>query len=71
MPAAGGVLGLSSVLLLTTLFRLALNIASTRAILLRQYRSRSGGRSDPCIWRICRWGNYAVGIVVFFDFGHY
>ncbi|MGE0472590.1 MAG: flagellar biosynthesis protein FlhA [Nitrospirales bacterium] len=55
-----------SVLLLTTLFRLALNIASTRAILLN---GNSGPDAAGDVIRIFGefvvGGNYAVGIVVF------
>jgi flagellar biosynthesis protein FlhA len=55
-----------SVLLLTTLFRLALNIASTRAILLH---GNSGPAAAGEVIRVFGefvvGGNYAVGIVVF------
>ncbi|MEI6810066.1 MAG: flagellar biosynthesis protein FlhA, partial [bacterium] len=50
-----------SVLLLVTLFRLALNVATTRQILL----NASGGHVIEAFGNFVVGGNYAVGIVVF------
>ena len=55
-----------SVLLLTTLFRLALNIASTRAILLNGNTGPdAAGEVIRIFGEFVVGGNYAVGIVVF------
>ncbi|MCA9468777.1 MAG: flagellar biosynthesis protein FlhA, partial [Nitrospira sp.] len=55
-----------SVLLLTTLFRLALNIASTRAILLHGNTGpAAAGEVIRVFGEFVVGGNYAVGIVVF------
>lgn len=55
-----------SVLLLTTLFRLALNIASTRAILLNGNTGPdAAGEVIRVFGEFVVGGNYAVGIVVF------
>ena len=55
-----------SVVLLTTLFRLALNIASTRAILLNGNQGPgAAGEVIRVFGEFVVGGNYAVGIVVF------
>jgi flagellar biosynthesis protein FlhA len=55
-----------SVVLLTTLFRLALNIASTRAILMHGNESpAAAGEVIRVFGEFVVGGNYAVGIVVF------
>ncbi|HBP87273.1 MAG TPA: flagellar biosynthesis protein FlhA [Nitrospirales bacterium] len=55
-----------SVVLLTTLFRLALNIASTRAILMHGNEGpASAGEVIRVFGEFVVGGNYAVGIVVF------
>jgi len=51
-----------SLLLLATLFRLSLNIASTRLILLRTY----AGKVIQAFGYFVVGGNYVVGIIVFF-----
>jgi flagellar biosynthesis protein FlhA len=50
-----------SLLLLATLFRLAVNVASTRTILLQGY----GGRVIEAFGNFVVGGNYAVGIIAF------
>jgi flagellar biosynthesis protein FlhA len=55
-----------SVVLLTTLFRLALNIASTRAILMHGNQGpAAAGEVIRVFGEFVVGGNYAVGIVVF------
>ncbi len=55
-----------SVVLLTTLFRLALNIASTRAILMHGNEGpAAAGQVIAVFGEFVVGGNYAVGIVVF------
>ncbi|MED5369496.1 MAG: flagellar biosynthesis protein FlhA [Myxococcota bacterium] len=55
-----------SLLLVTTLFRLSLNVASTRLILLSSGEgTASAGRIIEAFGRVVVGGNYAVGIVVF------
>lgn len=56
-----------TVLLVTTLFRLSLNVASTRLILLRGDEGvRAAGEVIMAFGSFVVGGNYAVGIVVFF-----
>jgi flagellar biosynthesis protein FlhA len=55
-----------TVLLLATLLRLALNVASTRVVLLRGHEGTSAaGRVIEAFGEFVVGGNYAVGIVVF------
>ncbi len=55
-----------SVLLFTTLFRLALNVASTRLILLRgEEGSAAAGRVIEAFGQFVVAGNYVVGFIVF------
>ncbi len=55
-----------SVLLLTTILRLALNVASTRVILLHgQEGSAAAGKVIEAFGQVVMGGNYAVGIIVF------
>lgn len=55
-----------SVLLITTLLRLALNVASTRVILLRGHEGpEAAGRVIEAFGSFVIGGNYAVGLVVF------
>ncbi len=56
-----------TVLLVTTLFRLALNVATTRSILLRgpEMGTAAGGEIIRAFGEFVVGGNYAVGIVVF------
>jgi flagellar biosynthesis protein FlhA len=55
-----------SILLFTTLFRLALNVASTRLILLRGEEGASAaGRVIEAFGQFVVAGNYAVGFIVF------
>ena len=54
-----------TVLLLTTLLRLSLNVASTRIVMLEAHRSRRCGKGDRSLRPLFWWGNFAVGIVVF------
>lgn len=55
-----------SVLLFATLFRLALNVASTRLILLRgEEGSSAAGRVIEAFGQFVVAGNYAVGFIVF------
>ncbi|MEZ4460051.1 MAG: type III secretion system export apparatus subunit SctV [bacterium] len=55
------VFGLSTILLLTTLFRLALNVSSTRLILLQA----DAGEAHRSLGNFSRSGNYVVGGVIF------
>ncbi len=56
-----------SVLLLTTLFRLALNVASTRLILLHGSEGTdAAGQVIRAFGNFVVGGNYAVGLIVFF-----
>jgi len=55
-----------SVLLITTLFRLGLNIASTRVILLEgQNGTQAAGKVIDAFGDFVIGGNYAVGIIIF------
>lgn len=55
-----------TVLLITTLFRLALNVASTRAVLLHGHEgSDAAGKVIEAFGEVVIGGNYAVGLVVF------
>ncbi len=55
-----------SVLLVTTLFRLALNVASTRLILLRGHEGPdSAGNVIMAFGQFVVGGNYAVGFIIF------
>ena len=54
-----------SLLLLTTLYRLSLNVASTRRILLSGEGTMSAGRVIEAFGQFVVGGNYVVGIVVF------
>jgi flagellar biosynthesis protein FlhA len=55
-----------TVLLLSTLLRLALNVASTRVVLLRGHEgTAAAGRVIEAFGEFVVGGNYAVGIVVF------
>ncbi len=54
-----------SLLLLTTLYRLSLNIASTRRILLSGNGTSSAGRVIEAFGEFVVGGNYVVGVVVF------
>ncbi|WP_178861150.1 flagellar biosynthesis protein FlhA [Thiomicrorhabdus cannonii] len=55
-----------TIILLTTLFRLALNIASTRVILLEGHQGgASAGHVIEAFGEFVIGGNYAVGLVVF------
>ena len=54
-----------SLLLLTTLYRLALNVASTRRILLSSEGTQSAGRVIEAFGQFVVGGNYIVGVVVF------
>ena len=69
---------LPSVLLVMTLFRLSLNIASTRNILLRggDQRTSTAGQIIKSFGEFVVEGNYIVGIIVFIilviiNFGYY
>jgi flagellar biosynthesis protein FlhA len=56
-----------TVLLLSTLMRLALNVASTRVVLLHGHTgSDAAGKVIQAFGEVVIGGNYAVGIVVFF-----
>ncbi len=58
-----------TILLLTTLFRLSLNIASTRLILLNgDQGTHAAGRVIEGFGKIVVGGNYAVGVVIFLLF---
>ncbi|HEV8501471.1 MAG TPA: FHIPEP family type III secretion protein, partial [Casimicrobiaceae bacterium] len=55
-----------TVLLLTTLFRLSLNVASTRVVLLRGHTGPdAAGKVIEAFAQFLVGGNFAVGIVVF------
>ena len=55
-----------SVLLVATLLRLALNIASTRVVLLQGHNgTQAAGQSIEAFGEVVVEGNYAVGLVVF------
>ena len=55
-----------TVLLVTTLLRLSLNVASTRVVLLHGHTgSDAAGRVIEAFGKFVVGGNYAVGIVVF------
>jgi flagellar biosynthesis protein FlhA len=54
-----------SLLLLTTLYRLSLNVASTRRILLSTEGTESAGRVIEAFGQFVVGGNYVVGVVVF------
>jgi flagellar biosynthesis protein FlhA len=56
-----------SILLLTTLFRLALNVATTRTILLRGSEgATAAGKVIEAFGGFVVGGNYVVGVIVFF-----
>src|SRR5262249_10925915 len=62
VPDAIGIATFPTLLLLTTLFRLALNVASTRLILLQA----NAGEVIKAFGTFVVRGNYVVGAVVFF-----
>jgi type III secretion protein V len=62
VPDAIGIATFPTLLLLTTLFRLALNVASTRLILLQA----NAGEVIKAFGTLVVHGNYVVGAVVFF-----
>jgi len=62
VPDAIGIASFPTLLLLTTLFRLALNVASTRLILLQA----NAGEVIKAFGTLVVRGNYVVGAVVFF-----
>lgn len=58
-----------TVLLISTLLRLALNVASTRVVLLKGYQgSDAAGHVIESFGEVVVGGNYTVGFVVFFIF---
>ena len=59
-----------TVLLITTLLRLSLNVASTRVVLLHGHTGPdAAGKVIEAFGHFVVGGNYAVGIVVFIDPG--
>ena len=55
-----------TVLLMTTLLRLSLNVASTRVVLLRGHTGAdAAGKVIEAFGQFLVGGNYAVGLVVF------